>query len=182
MDTKAMNEYLDQWLRDAHAMEEQAETMLKSQHGRIENYPQLSQKIEQHIRETASQRERLEACLTRRGTSASGAKDLAGKFTAMMQGLSGTVMGDEVTKGAMASYTFEHFEISAYRELSAAAERCGDTETKQVVEDILKEEQAMADWLYDELPRVAGQFLERAGSPDPPPRGSPASGTPHARA
>jgi ferritin-like metal-binding protein YciE len=164
MDQKAMNEYLDQWLRDAHAMEEQATTMLTSQAGRIENYPELKQKIEQHIRETESQRDRLEACLTRRGTSASGAKDIAAKFTAMGQGLSGTIMGDEVAKGSMASYTFEHFEISAYRQLIGAAELVGDQETKRVCEEILKEEQAMADWLYEQLPVVSRTFLERVGS------------------
>ncbi len=164
MDTKVINEYLDQWLRDAHAMEEQAETMLTSQAGRIEHYPELKAKIEQHIRETQSQAERIQTCLERRGTSTSGAKDIAGKFTAMMQGLSGTVMADEVLKGAMASYTFEHFEISAYRELVAAAELAGDAETRQVAEAILREEQAMADWLYEHLPQVTRQFLERSAT------------------
>ena len=164
MDVKTMNEYLDQWLRDAHAMEEQAETMLTSQAGRIENYPELKAKIEQHIRETQSQSERIRACLERRGTSTSGAKDIGAKFTAMMQGLSGTVMGDEVAKGSMASYTFEHFEISAYRQLLAAADLCGDHETHRVVEDILREEQAMADWLYEQLPVISRTFLERAGT------------------
>jgi ferritin-like metal-binding protein YciE len=144
MDTRKIDKYLDQWLRDAHAMEQQAETMLSSQAGRIENYPELKQRIEQHLRETQSQRERIETCLQRRGTSTSGAKDLAAKFTAMMQGLSGTVMGDEVAKGAMASYTFEHFEISAYKILIASAELAGDTETARVCKEICDEEERMA--------------------------------------
>lgn len=164
MDTKTMNEYLDQWLRDAHAMEEQAETMLSAQASRIENYPELKAKLEQHLHETQSQRDRLAACLERRGTSSSGAKDVAGKFTAMMQGLGGSVMGDEVAKGSMAGYTFEHFEISAYRQLVAAAELCGDHETQRVAEEILREEQAMADWLYGQLPLVSRTFLERIGT------------------
>jgi len=164
MDNKVINEYLDQWLRDAHAMEEQAETMLTSQAGRIENYPELKAKVEQHIRETQSQGQRIRTCLERRGSSTSKTKDMAAKFTAMMQGLSGTVMADEVLKGAMASYTFEHFEISAYRELAAAAELAGDAETKQVVDAILREEQAMADWLYEHLPQVTRQFLERSAT------------------
>lgn len=164
MDTKVINEYLDQWLRDAHAMEEQAESMLTSQAGRIENYPELKAKIEQHIRETQSQSERIRACLERRGTSPSGAKDIAGKFTAMMQGLSGTAMADEVVKGGMASYTFEQFEISSYGAIIAAAELAGDTETKTVAETILREEKAMADWLHQHLPQVTRQFLERSAT------------------
>ncbi len=34
-------ENLMDWLRDAHAMEQQAEQMLKAQAARIEHYPQL---------------------------------------------------------------------------------------------------------------------------------------------
>ncbi|TIS14080.1 MAG: DUF892 family protein, partial [Mesorhizobium sp.] len=41
-------EWLIQWLRDAHAMEEQAETMLSGQLGRLESYPELSERIRAH--------------------------------------------------------------------------------------------------------------------------------------
>lgn len=34
-------ERLVQWLRDAHAMEEQAETILSGQIERLENYPEI---------------------------------------------------------------------------------------------------------------------------------------------
>jgi hypothetical protein len=33
-------EWVVQWLRDAHAMEEQAETMLSALLGRLDNYPE----------------------------------------------------------------------------------------------------------------------------------------------
>jgi ferritin-like metal-binding protein YciE len=162
MDGTQIDKHLDNWLRDAHAMEEQAEQMLQAQASRIENYPELAARIEQHLSETRSQRQRLETCLKRRGTSSSGIKDMGGKFTAMMQGIGGSVMPDEVTKGAMASYAFEHFEISAYKCLIAAAEQAGDAETARVCEDILREETAMAAWLGDHLPQVTRTFLQRA--------------------
>ncbi|THD37103.1 DUF892 family protein, partial [Pantoea sp. R102] len=38
--TSALSHYHD-WLRDAHAMEKQAETMLEQMAKRLENYPQL---------------------------------------------------------------------------------------------------------------------------------------------
>ena len=41
MTTSAKDHLLD-WLRDAHAMEEQAEHMLRSQSSRLEHYPQLN--------------------------------------------------------------------------------------------------------------------------------------------
>lgn len=45
-------EHYHDWLRDAHAMEKQAESMLESMAGRIDNYPDLRARIEQHINET----------------------------------------------------------------------------------------------------------------------------------
>lgn len=48
MDSK----HLVDWLRDAHAMEKQAEKMLKSQAQRLEHYPLLQKRIEEHIDET----------------------------------------------------------------------------------------------------------------------------------
>ena len=162
MDNDRLNQELDQWLRNAHAMEEQAEQMLSAQASRIENYPELSAGIERHLQETKSQRERLERCLDRRGTSSSGMKDIAGKFTAMMQGVGGSMMSDEVVKGAMASYAFEHFEVATYRALVAAAELAGDTETARTCEEICREEEAMAAQIAGLLPRIATTYLERS--------------------
>jgi glyoxylase-like metal-dependent hydrolase (beta-lactamase superfamily II) len=42
MQTNRIDEELNQWLRNAHAMEEQAEKMLEAQSSRIENYPELA--------------------------------------------------------------------------------------------------------------------------------------------
>src|SRR3546814_14835335 len=84
---------LIQWLRDAHAMEQQAETMLKAQESRLENYPELQQRIRQHVSETQSQARRLEECIGRLGSDTSSMKDAAGKMTAMMQGLGGAIGG-----------------------------------------------------------------------------------------
>lgn len=45
-------EHYHDWLRDAHAMEKQAESMLESMASRIDNYPELRARIEQHLIET----------------------------------------------------------------------------------------------------------------------------------
>ncbi len=88
-------------MRDAHAMEEQAEQMLSGMSSRIENYPDLATRIQQHLEETRSQRQRLEACMQRRGVSTSTMKDMTARFTALMQGVGGAMSGDEVIKGAL---------------------------------------------------------------------------------
>ncbi|TIP78836.1 MAG: DUF892 family protein, partial [Mesorhizobium sp.] len=41
-------ERLVQWLRDAHAMEEQAETILSGQIERLENYPEIRERMNTH--------------------------------------------------------------------------------------------------------------------------------------
>ncbi|HEU5020149.1 MAG TPA: ferritin-like domain-containing protein [Pseudolabrys sp.] len=161
------DERLTQWLRDAHAMEEQAETMLKAQASRLENYPELRRRIEQHITETQTQAKRLEGCIDRLDGGTSTMKDVAAKTMATMQGLGGMFAGDEAVKGAMAGYTFEHFEIGSYTALIAAAQEAGDSQTASVCRQNLDEEQAMADWLKQHLPGVTHEYLarEQTGAP-----------------
>ena len=153
------------WLRDAHAMEQQAETMLKAQSQRLEHYPQLKARIDQHIEETYGQQKLLEGCLQRLGTSPSAVKDIAGKLSAFGQGVAGGFMTDEVIKGAMSGYIFEHMEIASYTVLIAAAKAVGDVETQRACEQILPQEEAMAAWLRDHLPELTTAFLGRLADP-----------------
>jgi ferritin-like metal-binding protein YciE len=162
----AIQDNLLDWLRDAHAMEKQAETMLSSTAERLENYPELRAKLEEHCEETRQQGLLLSQCLERLGEDPSTMKDVIGKTMATAQGFSGVFAADEVVKAAMASYTFEHMEIAAYRTLIAAAEAAGDAETKRICEFILPQEVAMAKWLDEHLPQVTQQFLQRDSDPD----------------
>ncbi|MBZ5485931.1 ferritin-like domain-containing protein [Halomonas aquamarina] len=158
MDTK----YLENWLRDAHAMEQQAEKMLKSQAERLVDYPELQGRIEQHLEETRHQSERLEQAMSGLDIDTSALKDLGGKLTAFGQALGGMMAGDEVMKGSIACYAFEHFEIANYKALIQAAENAGQTGVAHVCRDILKEEEAMADWLSQHIESTTTQFLMRA--------------------
>jgi ferritin-like metal-binding protein YciE len=150
-----------QWLRDAHAMEKQAEQMLSAQAARIENYPELRSKIEGHLAETREQARRVRNCIQRLGGDTSTLKDIAGQAVAMGQGLAGMFAGDEVIKGSLASYTFEHMEIASYTILIAAADELGDRETSQVCQKNLREEEAMAQWLMDNIGPVTREYLDR---------------------
>lgn len=164
--TTHAKEELADWLRDAHGMEMQAETMLKGQAARLEHYPQLKTRIEQHITETQRQARDVEQCLKSIGEDTSAMKDTGGKAMAMMQSMGGMVMGDEVIKGTLVGYSFEHMEIAAYTVLIAAAEAAGESEVATVCERILGEEQAMAAWLSAHTPELVRQYLERDASPD----------------
>ncbi|MCQ4253383.1 ferritin-like domain-containing protein [Stutzerimonas stutzeri] len=157
---------LIEWLRDAHAMEAQAETMLNKQASRIEHYPELKARIEQHIAETQNQAKLIEGCLQRYDKSYSGLKDLGGKMMAMGQAMGGMMVNDEIVKGAQMGYVFENLEIASYTILIAAAEAVGDMQTKEVCERILVEEDAMADWLREHLPELTQAYLTRVAEPN----------------
>jgi ferritin-like metal-binding protein YciE len=152
------------WLRDAHAMEEQAEQMLSSVVRRLDNYPELKAQLERHLEATRHQAERVRGCIERRKGSPSTIKDTMAKMLGVAQGLSGLFVGDEAVKAALATYTFEHMEIASYKILIAAADRLGDSESKRVLEENLREEEAMAKWLEAHLNPVTLQYLGREES------------------
>jgi ferritin-like metal-binding protein YciE len=155
------------WLRDAHAMEMQAIQILGNQARRIESYPELRNRILEHLEETEAQAEMLERCIERRGTTSSVLKDRAAAFLGNVQALGGAFFGDEVVKGAITSYTFEHLEIAAYRSLIGAAEEFGDDDTARICSEILRQEEAMAGWLERQLPELTRQYLRRVRAGEP---------------
>lgn len=161
-----LRENLIDWLRDAHAMEQQAEHMLKAQASRIEHYPQLKARIEQHLDETLGQQKLIESCLARYDAKPSMTKDVMGKMMAFGQAVGGSLNSDEVIKGAIAGYVFENLEIATYTTLRTAALAEGDAETVRAVDDILPQEQAMAEWLLTHLSKLTDDFVARDATPD----------------
>jgi ferritin-like metal-binding protein YciE len=148
------------WLRDAHAAEEQAETMLSKMSNRLDRYPQLKARVDQHVEETRRQAERVKGCLERLGEGPSALKDMGTRLMGYGQAISGLFTSDEVAKGVIAAYAFEHMEIASYKMLAAAAREAGDTQTAQVCQEILREEEAMAKWLEDNVETITSRFLE----------------------
>jgi ferritin-like metal-binding protein YciE len=155
-------EHLIAWLRDAHAMEGQFETILESQISRLKHYPHLKQKFQEHLVETRSQADRIEQLLRRWKEGPSTLKQLSSKTLAVAQGLSGMFVDDEVIKGCLAIYTFKHMEICSYQILISTAEAIGDAETAAVCQDLIEEEETMAAWLDQEIPGTVTKFLKRA--------------------
>lgn len=162
--TRSNDEILNAWLRDAHGMESQAEDMLETHAQRLEHYPDLANRIRQHLEETRSQRDRLQTCMDTRGVSTSTLKDMTGKLTAFAGGMIGSMAADEVVKGTIGTYAFEQFEMVCYRSLIAAAHAAGDTDTAAVCEGILTEEEAMANWVWDNVPEVTTAYMAREAS------------------
>jgi ferritin-like metal-binding protein YciE len=136
---------LMQWLRDAHAMEKQAEELLLTQAGRIENYPEMKRRLAEHLGETRDQVRRLEECIERRGGSKSAINDATARLVAFAQSIAGLFAGDEVVKAPSPITRLSTWK-SPYRILIAAADQLGDQITARACEDNLLEEEAMATW------------------------------------
>ncbi len=146
-------------LKNAHAMENQALSIMKPQLARVEHYPEIADRLEAHIRETNGQIKRLDEILVSLSESSSSLKDMALSMTGKMAALGHTVAGDEILKNTMANFAFEHFEIAAYRSLIAIAEYADLPALAVPLRASLEEEWAMAKWLDDNIVSVTTKFL-----------------------
>lgn len=164
---EATKETLLEWLKDAHAMEKQSIDMMEKQAGRIEQYPDLKETVKDHLEQTRQQASRIEECIHTLGGDTSVMKQGVAKFMGSAANLINQSAGDEVVKNGLADYAFEHFEIASYRALVAAADQAGEEEIRQICEEILQEEEAMASWLGTNLPDVTQQYLQRGRTGEP---------------
>ncbi|KTD08131.1 ferritin-like domain-containing protein [Legionella jamestowniensis] len=156
------NGILLHWLKDAHAMEKQSEQMLKTQIFRLENYPRLKKHMKLHLEETVFQQMQLEKCIKRLGSHYSYLKDFSAKLIGLSQVAGNMLSCDEVVQGAIDSFVFENLEIATYTILITAAENADDPETRQICQQILLQEKAMANWLLENLNQLAKAFLVRS--------------------
>ena len=149
-------------LRNAHAMETQAREMMERQSERLDNYPEVKARVEQHLRETEGQIDRLDRLLGSAGESASTLKDATQSFMGNMVAMAHTVMPDEILKNTFANNAFEHFEIAAYKSLLALADIAGASSAKPLLAASLKEEEAMAAWIDQHIDSVTRSYVRFA--------------------
>ena len=150
-------------LRNAYALEGQALEITERQAERLEHYPALRARIQQHVDETRQQQALVEQCLNRLGTSPSTFKEMAMSLMGNLQAMAHAMAGDEVLKNTFGSYALEHFEIASYRALEAAAMAIEDHETARVCREIAAEEEEMARWLEQRLPSIVSQAMQAHG-------------------
>ncbi len=157
-------------LHDAHGMETQAITLLSAQVERLKHYPQLQERVRVHLHETEGQRDRLEKCLQYFGASPSILKDAAVKSSATFQSMLHSFASEEVIRNSRASYGYECYEIISYKALIETARLCGAPEVERACRESLVEEERMAAFLNDHLPRVVQEYLARASAKAEPKR------------
>lgn len=150
------------WLKDAHAMERSLEAALSAQAKHASDDPELRDRITRHIEETRRHATLVETALRRYGADTSTLKDTLGRTQAAFQGMMSSAAGDTRVKDVLTGIGAEHFEIACYRSLEAAARELADEATASMCQEIIRDEEAMAEFLEDQLPRVTRMELNEA--------------------
>jgi ferritin-like metal-binding protein YciE len=152
-------------LRNMHALEMTAIELTQRQTERLENYPEMKAKLQEHHAVSEEQARRLEEILNWHDTSTSGVKNTV---TAVMGNVAAALhapASDEVLKNTFANFAFEHQEIAAYTSLIAMAESLGDSPAIPLLQQSLAEEEHMAGWIRDQIVPTTRRFMQltRAG-------------------
>ena len=146
-------------LKNAHAMEKQALSIMRPQLERIEHYPDVARMLDQHIGETEAQIERLDRLLDGVDSGSSGLKDTMMSMFGGMASVGHAAAGDEILKNAIANHAFENYEIAAYTILKTTAEAAGQTQAIGLIEQNLEEERRMAAAIAESLPSLTQAYL-----------------------
>jgi len=155
-------EIFETGLRNQHAVEHQAIELLERQIARLENYPEMAERMRLHLEESQEQALRLEELLSDLGTSSSMLKDAAMSLAGNVAALMHTTAPDEVLKNSFANFAFEHYEIAAYRSLLVLSDMCGHGSAASVLQKSLEEELAMAKWIDEHLAATTRTFASRS--------------------
>ena len=155
-------------LRNAHALENEAIELMQRQIGRLEHYPDVEARLRQHLEETRLQKQRIENILAALGTGVSTLKDVVMSFFGTVAAIGNALAGDEILKNCFTNFAFEGYEIAAYKSLIVLADATGHHDCIPPLDQSLREEQAMAAWLEQNLGPITLHYLSLAS------RGMPA--------
>ena len=156
----ANKELIVAWLNDAHAMELGIAEVLERHAADAKDHPQMHSRLQQHLEETRRHADLVKGCLERLGEQPSGVKSGMASVMGAVQGMTTKMAQDTLIKNTLHDYGTEHFEMACYTSLMAAAQDLGDQEMASACQQILREEQAMADFLFQQIPSTTVEMLQ----------------------
>jgi ferritin-like metal-binding protein YciE len=159
MDNKDL---LIRWLDNAHAMEHQLIPVLENHAKDMEKNPAAQQRIRQHVEETRRHEERVERCLKLLGSSPSTTRSTLAGLMGSAQAVASGLFKDELVKNALTDFATEEFEVVCYKALIVAARESGQSEIARECEENMREDEAMAQWLDQQLPGIVQESMEPA--------------------
>ena len=145
---------------NAHALEKEALQIMRRQVERLEHYPEMSQLLQMHIRETEEQIRRIDEILHSHGEDRSLLKDTITQIMGNMAAIAHVPMADEILKDTFANHAFENFEIAAYTSLIAMADAAGHAKHIPALEQTLGEERKMAQAVHDLIEPTTRRFIK----------------------
>jgi UDP-glucose 4-epimerase len=148
VDPDQLDSTLLTYLRDIHALEGQAEKLLKAGAERVDD-EHLEAAFRDHLKETQRHRELIAGLLEERDAGPSLVKDTMLKSGGLNLSAFFGAQPDSTTKLAGFAFAFEHLEVAAYELLQRVAARAGDEGVVTAAAEILAEERRAAE-------RVAG--------------------------
>lgn len=152
-------------LKNAHALEQQALSIMDRQIERLIHYVDLDRQMRFHRGETERQIDRLNRLLGEFNAAPSMFKDMALSLGGSLAALGHAFAEDEILKNCFANVAFENYEAASYTSPIAMAEEGGFASHVAVLQETLREEQAMAKWLIDHVPAITRRYLELHGGP-----------------
>ena len=156
----AMEIYLT-GLRNQHAVETQAIGTIQNELPRMKAYPELHARMEADHRRSTDQAARLDNLLEQHGTKKSLAKEAVTGAVATIAGFAHSTSGDDVVKNVLAAVGYKAYEIASYKVLLTLADAAGASGDKAVLEQSMKEEQEMGDWLGGHIPDLVHAYLQQ---------------------
>lgn len=148
------------WLNDAYGMEQALVPVLEN-HAKDarDSHPDVQAKDLEHLEQTRRHAELVRSCIERLGGDVSTTKSAMGKVAGFFQGMSTGMAPDELVKNGLSDYAAEQFEIICYKALIHAARIAGHEEIIPTLEEILREDEEMALWLNQNMPRLIDSYL-----------------------
>jgi ferritin-like metal-binding protein YciE len=155
---KTLDEQLDKYLADAHAIEEQALAQLRTAPD-IAGDPELADAFRQHLGETERHERLVRQRLEARGGSPSRFKKVVMELGGKGFILFARSQPDTPGKLTAHAYSYEALEQASYELLRRVAQRAGDAKTAALVQTILVDEYAMAKRLAERFDRAVDASL-----------------------
>jgi ferritin-like metal-binding protein YciE len=153
---------LIEYVRDAHAMEENSLLMLKSMLLHTDD-AELRSIIEHHIGETERHKQLIEGRLRALGASKAKLKEGGVFISSALKGMLDQIRKDRPGQNARDAFVTESLEIAAYELLDRFASRAGDDDTAEVARLNLADEKAMRDKLASTWDKVIDLTLQEEG-------------------
>lgn len=162
-DPDDLTKQLTKYLTDAHAIEAQAEQLLKRAPKILDAGGELEPIFTEHLEETREHKRLVEERLDALGAKPSMLKDANLRLGALNWGGFFQAHPDTAGKLTAFAYAFEHLEIGAYEHLKRAARHGGDQATVDLAERILGEERAAASKLANSFDAATDVSLRQQG-------------------